>query len=32
MPAALRDGAWNTAFLAEPYVTVAGEDYGEREL
>jgi NitT/TauT family transport system substrate-binding protein len=32
MPAALRDGAWNAAFLAEPYVTVAGEDYGEREL
>jgi len=32
MPAQLRDGTWDAAFLAEPYVTVAGEDYGEREL
>jgi NitT/TauT family transport system substrate-binding protein len=32
MPAELRDGDWNAAFLAEPYVTVAGEQYGEREL
>jgi NitT/TauT family transport system substrate-binding protein len=32
MPAELLDGAWDAAFLAEPYVTVAGEDYGEREL
>jgi NitT/TauT family transport system substrate-binding protein len=32
MPAALQDGAWGAAFLAEPYATVAGEDYGEREL
>jgi NitT/TauT family transport system substrate-binding protein len=32
MPAELQDGAWGAAFLAEPYVTVAGENYGEREL
>jgi NitT/TauT family transport system substrate-binding protein len=32
MPAELQDGAWSAAFLAEPYATVAGEDYGEREL
>jgi NitT/TauT family transport system substrate-binding protein len=32
MPTQLQDGAWAAAFLAEPYVTVAGEDYGEREL
>ena len=32
MPAELQDGAWTAAFLAEPYVTLAGEDYGEREL
>jgi NitT/TauT family transport system substrate-binding protein len=32
MPAELQDGTWDAAFLAEPYVTVAGEDYGEREL
>jgi NitT/TauT family transport system substrate-binding protein len=32
MPGQLQDGVWNAAFLAEPYVTVAGEDYGEREL
>jgi NitT/TauT family transport system substrate-binding protein len=32
MPAELQDGAWDAAFLAEPYVTLAGEDYGEREL
>ena len=32
MPAGLRDGTWDAAFLAEPYVTVAGENYGEREL
>ena len=32
MPAELRDGAWAAAFLAEPYVTLAGEQYGEREL
>jgi len=32
MPAQLQDGAWAAAFLAEPYVTVAGESYGVREL
>jgi NitT/TauT family transport system substrate-binding protein len=32
MPAQLQDGAWSAAFLAEPYVTVAGENYGDREL
>ena len=32
MPAKLADGAWAAAFLAEPYFTVAGEQYGEREL
>ncbi len=32
MPAELRDGSWDAAFLAEPYVTVAAEQYGEREL
>jgi NitT/TauT family transport system substrate-binding protein len=29
MPAQLHDGAWAAAFLAEPYVTLAEEDYGE---
>jgi len=32
MPAELHGGAWAAAFLAEPYASVAGEDYGEREL
>jgi NitT/TauT family transport system substrate-binding protein len=32
MPAELHDGAWSAAFLAEPYVTLAEEDYGEVEL
>jgi NitT/TauT family transport system substrate-binding protein len=32
MPTELQDGAWAAAFLAEPYFTVAGEEYGEREL
>jgi NitT/TauT family transport system substrate-binding protein len=32
MPGQLRDGSWSAAFLAEPYVTMAGEDYGEVEL
>jgi NitT/TauT family transport system substrate-binding protein len=32
MPAQLQNGTWAAAFLAEPYVTVAGEAYGEREL
>jgi NitT/TauT family transport system substrate-binding protein len=32
MPGQLQDGAWDAAFLAEPYITFAGEDYGEQEL
>jgi NitT/TauT family transport system substrate-binding protein len=32
MPRELRDGAWSAAFLAEPYITAAGEQYGEEVL
>ncbi len=32
MPGQLEDGDWDAAFLAEPYVTIAGEQYGERVL
>jgi NitT/TauT family transport system substrate-binding protein len=32
MPAQLQAGAWNAAFLAEPYITLAGEKYGDRVL
>jgi len=32
MPRQLEGGAWDAAFLAEPYVTVAGEEYGEKVL
>jgi NitT/TauT family transport system substrate-binding protein len=32
MPGQLQDRAWDAAFLAEPYITFAGEDYGEQEL
>jgi NitT/TauT family transport system substrate-binding protein len=32
MPRQLQDGAWSAAFLSEPYITVAGEEYGERVL
>jgi ABC-type nitrate/sulfonate/bicarbonate transport system substrate-binding protein len=32
MPAEPQAGAWSAAFLAEPYVTYAGEKYGERIL
>jgi NitT/TauT family transport system substrate-binding protein len=32
MPAELRAGAWTAAFLAEPYITYAGEKYGEQIL
>jgi NitT/TauT family transport system substrate-binding protein len=32
MPAQLQQGAWNAAFLAEPYITLAGEKYGDRVL
>jgi NitT/TauT family transport system substrate-binding protein len=30
MPGQLRAGVWDAAFLAEPYVSLAGEEYGER--
>ena len=32
MPAQLHQGDWQAAFLAEPYVTMAEETYGEDEL
>ena len=32
MPAHLQQGAWGAAFLAEPYITQAGEQYGDRVL
>jgi NitT/TauT family transport system substrate-binding protein len=32
MPGQLQSGAWNAAFLAEPYITVAEENYGQQEL
>jgi ABC-type nitrate/sulfonate/bicarbonate transport system substrate-binding protein len=32
MPARLQEGAWAAAFLAEPYITFAGEQYGDRIL
>ena len=32
MPAQLQQGYWQAAFLAEPYVTMAEETYGEQEL
>ncbi len=32
MPGQLQAGAWSAAFLAEPYVTAAGEQYGEQVL
>ena len=32
MPAQLQAGAWDAAFLAEPYITSAGEQYGDRVL
>ena len=32
MPQQLNNGAWDAAFLAEPYITVAGEGYGEEIL
>jgi NitT/TauT family transport system substrate-binding protein len=32
MPAQLQTGTWTAAFLAEPYITYAGEKYGERIL
>ena len=32
MPAQLQAGTWSAAFLAEPYITLAGEQYGDRVL
>jgi NitT/TauT family transport system substrate-binding protein len=32
MPGQLKEGSWDAAFLAEPYVTMAGEEYGEPVL
>ena len=32
MPARLQEGAWDAAFLAEPYITLAGQRYGDRIL
>jgi len=32
MPAQLEHGKWSAAFLAEPYITLAAERYGERVL
>jgi len=32
MPARLQEGAWDAAFLAEPYITFAGQQYGDRIL
>jgi NitT/TauT family transport system substrate-binding protein len=32
MPAQLQAGKWGAAFLAEPYVTIAEESYGDQEL
>jgi NitT/TauT family transport system substrate-binding protein len=32
MPGQLQGGAWNAAFLAGPYITVAEETYGQQEL
>ena len=32
MPASLQAGTWGAAFLAEPYITAAGEQYGEEVL
>jgi len=32
MPAQLQAGVWSAAFLAEPYITLAGAKYGDRVL
>jgi len=32
MPGQLQTGSWGSAFLAEPYVTIGEEDYGDQEL
>jgi NitT/TauT family transport system substrate-binding protein len=32
MPGTLQHGAWDAAFLAEPYITAAGQQYGQQVL
>jgi len=32
MPRQLQTGGWGAAFLAEPYVTIAEQDYGDQDL
>jgi len=32
MPRQLQDGAWDAAFLAEPYITAAAQEYGDQVL
>ena len=32
MPGQLQTGSWGAALLAEPYVTIAEQDYGDQEL
>ncbi len=32
MPGTLQHGAWSAAFLAEPYITAAGQQYGQQVL
>jgi NitT/TauT family transport system substrate-binding protein len=32
MPGQLQTGSWGSAFLAEPYATIAEEDFGDRAL
>jgi NitT/TauT family transport system substrate-binding protein len=32
MPGKLQHGAWDAAFLAEPYITAAGQQYGQQVL
>ena len=32
MPGQLQDGAWDAAFLAEPYITAAAQEYGDQVL
>lgn len=32
MPRHLQTGIWGAALLAEPYATIGGQDYGDREL
>ena len=32
MPSQLQRGSWGAALLAEPYATIAGEEYGDQEV